>query len=1207
MTDIADSGRQQAAPQMRARPTPASALRRYGLAAGSVAAATLLMFALYYVVGLARGSVPFIFYFGAVILSARYAGRGPTLLTILLSALAADYFFIPPFNSFSPNAESVIQVGVFALVSLFIAHVTSRSVRSEAAAQKSGEELATTLRSIGDAVITTDDAGRVTFMNPVAERVTGWTGAEARGRDLMEVFRIVGEGTREPVENPATRVLREGAVVGLANHTVVVARDGRETPIDDSAAPIRDRAGKVVGVVLVFHDVTERRQAEANIRKSEERLRAVAETAADAIITIDEQSRILYVNPAAGRIFGHAPADILGHNLTMLMPDYLRRAHEAGLGRYVGTGQRHISWEGVELPGLHRDGHEISLEVSFAEFVEDGRRFFTGIARDITERRRAEEAITKLAAIVESSQDAVIGKTLEGTITSWNAAAERLYGYTSAEAVGRHISMAAPPERRDEIDEILSRIRNGAKVEHLETVRVRKDGTRFDVSVTVSPIRNSAGVVTGASTIARDITERTRAEESVRASEESYRALADAMPQIVWTARPDGYYDYYNRRWFEYTGMTMEQTEGWGWQPVLHPDDVELCLRTWSNAVVSGHGYEIEYRFRRASDAQYRWHLGRAEPMRDAEGRILKWFGTATDIHDQKQSADRSRFLAEAGAILASSLDYEATLERLARLTVPALADYCLIDIVDEDNVVARVATSHADPSKEKLIERLRAYPPDLSNDTGVPGVLRTGRPSFVADVTEEVLRSVTRDDAHRELLRQMGLKSYMTVPLVARERIVGALTFASTTDRLRYGPEDLPFAGEVASSAALAIDNARLYRASRDANRSKDEFLATLSHELRTPLTPIIGWTHMMRAGRLPEAEATHGLEVVEKNARSLTRLINDLLDMSSIMSGKMSIERAPVDLRQALAEAIETVRPLAEQRGVRLELAATDDADAPAIISGDRTRLVQIFWNLLSNAVKFSGAGARVSVGCRADNGEAWVEVADEGEGIAPDFLPHVFERFRQADGTTTRAHGGLGIGLALVKSLTEAHGGQITAESRGAGRGSRFVVRLPLLRAPDADDEAPTEGAAGARATASPQPSVPKARVLVIEDSRDTLEMLRVVLSTRGYEVVACESAAEALRLAPAMCFDVIVSDIGLPRVDGYELIGRLRQLAHLSATPAVALTGYASTKDAQAALGAGFDMHVAKPVDPATLVGAVERLLKTRPATVSNSES
>ena len=1207
MTDIADSGRQQAAPPTRGRPTPAPALRRYGLAAGSVAAATLLMFALYDVAGLARGSVPFIFFFGAVILSARYGGRAPTLLSIILSALVADFFFLPPFNSLLLSADGVIQVCVFVLVSLFIARVTDRSVRSEAAAQKSGEELATTLRSIGDAVITTDAAGRVTFMNPVAERITGWTTAEARGRDLSEVFCILSEGTREPVESPAVRVLRDGAVVGLANHTVAVARDGRETPIDDSAAPIRDRDGRLVGVVLVFRDISERRRAELALRKSEERLRAVAETAADAIITIDDHSRILYVNRAAERIFGHTAADVLGQSLTMLMPDYLRRAHESGLSKYVETGRRHISWEGVELPGLHRDGHEFSLEVSFAEFVEDGRRFFTGIARDITERKRADEAMTRLAAIVESSHDAVIGKTLEGTITTWNAAAERLYGYTSAEVVGRHISMVAPPERRAEIDEILNRIRSGVKVEQLETVRVRKDGTRFNVSITVSPIRDFAGVVTGASTIARDITERKRAEEAVLASEERYRALADSMPQIVWTARPDGYFDYYNRRWFEYTGMTMEQTEGWGWQPVLHPEDVELCLRTWSNAVVTGRGYEIEYRFRRASDAQYRWHLGRAEPMRDAEGRILKWFGTATDIHDQKQSADRTRFLAEAGALLASSLDYEATLERLARLTVPALADYCLIDMVDEDGAVARVATSHADPSQEELIERLRAYPPDMTDDAGVPHVLRTGRPSFVADVTEEVLRSLTRDEGHRQLLRSLGLKSYMTVPLVARERIVGALTFASTTDRLRYGPEDLPFAGEVASSAALAIDNARLYHASREANRSKDEFLAMLSHELRTPLTPIIGWTHMMRAGRLPEADAAHGLEVVEKNAQSLTRLINDLLDMSSILSGKMNIERAPVDLRGALSEAVETVRPLAERRGVRIELAAADGACARAVVSGDRTRLVQVFWNLLNNAVKFSGAGARVDVGCGSDDGEAWVEVADEGEGIPEDFLPHIFERFRQADGTTTRAHGGLGIGLALVKSLAEAHGGSVTAESGGAGRGSRFVVRFPLLRLPEAGAEPRAEGAAGEPATAGPQPSTPKARVLVVEDSRDTLEMLRVLLSSRGYEVVTCESAVEALRLAPAMCFDIIVSDIGLPQVDGYELIGRLRQLAHLSAVPAVALTGYASTKDASAALGAGFDLHVAKPVDPTTLASAVERLLKERLAAAPKFES
>jgi CheY-like chemotaxis protein len=354
----------------------------------------------------------------------------------------------------------------------------------------------------------------------------------------------------------------------------------------------------------------------------------------------------------------------------------------------------------------------------------------------------------------------------------------------------------------------------------------------------------------------------------------------------------------------------------------------------------------------------------------------------------------------------------------------------------------------------------------------------------------------------------------------------------------------------------------------------------------------------------------------------------------MTSIMSGKMRIERAPVELGRVLSEAVETVRPQADVKGVALELADGDGAAgaATALVSGDRTRLVQVFWNLLSNAVKFSRKGARVRVESRADGAAARVEVVDEGSGIETEFLPRVFDRFSQADGSTTRAHGGLGLGLALVKSFVEAHGGTAEVFSDGPGRGSRFAVMLPLINEPEADGETGRrgEGETWGRgdgeafdkgdaesetfddtSSVSPSPpllfspsprppvspSAPAARrVLLVEDARDTLEMLRVVIGLRGYEAVGCASAEEALSVAPAARFDIIVSDIGLPRIDGYELIRRLRDLPHLRDTPALALTGYAAAKDAEAALAAGFDAHLPKPVEPSALADEIERLLR-----------
>jgi len=392
----------------------------------------------------------------------------------------------------------------------------------------------------------------------------------------------------------------------------------------------------------------------------------------------------------------------------------------------------------------------------------------------------------------------------------------------------------------------------------------------------------------------------------------------------------------------------------------------------------------------------------------------------------------------------------------------------------------------------------------------------------------------------------------------------------------------------------ALAIDNARLFeeeRAARKeaeaANRAKDEFLTTLSHELRTPLTPVIGWVHMVRTGMLPPKEIDHGLAVIEKNAHALKRLINDLLDMTAILSGKMRMEELPVHLTRVISEAIETARPFAESRDVHIELTFRDWHDE--IVTGDSTRLGQIFGNLLHNAIKFSSAGGQVRVTCATEDDEVLLNFEDTGSGITPEFLPRVFEKFVQADGSKTRAHGGLGLGLALVKSFTEAHHGTIEAHSAGIGQGSCFTVRLPRrkrtgltgpLQMPAPDSLTKPEGA----------------HILVVEDDEDTLELLQSTFKTKGFRVTTCQSAQEALEIAPANSIDLILSDIGMPHMDGFEMMKALRQLPNMTDVPAIALSGYVSQKDTRMALDAGFNAHISKPVEPAELLSTIARLLE-----------
>jgi signal transduction histidine kinase/ActR/RegA family two-component response regulator len=478
-----------------------------------------------------------------------------------------------------------------------------------------------------------------------------------------------------------------------------------------------------------------------------------------------------------------------------------------------------------------------------------------------------------------------------------------------------------------------------------------------------------------------------------------------------------------------------------------------------------------------------------------------------------------------------------------------------------------------------------------LELNVGIRVPLGAGFAGRVAAQKQPIAIDELQDtDTHTPFLRERGVRSLLGVPLLIEGRVLGVIHVGRRAFR-PFSDDDTRLLELVAFRIALAIDNARLFeeeraarREAEAASRAKDEFLTTISHELRTPLTPIIGWVHMIRNGLLAQKESIHGLEVIEKNSHALKRLINDLLDMSAILSGKMRMEQKSVSLESAVHEAVEMVRPSADTQGVRVEVVA--DTSNGALVTGDRTRLVQAFSNLLDNAIKFSPAGALVKIGCKLSGNTATVSVEDQGCGINVDFLPFVFERFRQEDGSKTRAHGGLGLGLALVKSFVEAHHGTVRAESAGAGLGSRFIITLPCTEFVAADAAAST-GAHG-----QPAP----VHLMIIEDDPDTLEMLRATLELRGYRVTACESADETLRLAPANSIDLIISDIGMPGMDGFEMIRRLRELENYETVPAIALSGYASRKDIQAALAAGFDAHMSKPVDPRELLKLIKKFVK-----------
>jgi PAS domain S-box-containing protein len=596
-------------------------------------------------------------------------------------------------------------------------------------------------------------------------------------------------------------------------------------------------------------------------------------------------------------------------------------------------------------------------------------------------------------------------------------------------------------------------------------------------------------------------------------------------------------------------------------------------------------------------------------PIRDEGDRIVGVVLVFRDVTREKRDRVRNEFLSRAGEALVSSLEYEATLATVARLAVPALADWCAVDLVAEGLAAFRqVAVAHVDPSKVRFARELgERYPPDPNAPTGVPAVIRTGKSELYAEIPEELIEASAKDAEHLRLIRDLRLVSAMVVPLRSRGRTFGAMTFIYAESGRRYTHDDLAFGEDFARRAAMAIENAVALKEAEEArgkerwlrsdaelaNRSKDDFLASVSHELRTPLNAILGWTVTLR-GRKPPEDIERALVIIERNARTQAKLIDDVLDVSRIISGKLALNLGPTNVAEAVAAAIETVTPAAEAKQIAVN---SDVADDSLTITADADRMQQIVSNLLSNAVKFTPKDGQVSVRVYREGSDVRICVSDTGEGIRREVLPVIFEPFRQADASTTRRHGGLGLGLAIVKQLVSAHGGSVRAKSDGQGQGATFVVQLPARSAVPAITRA-------ARSTATIEatnavkngPRIDGLRLLVIDDEHDALALLGEVLREHGAEVHGVASAAEAMEKFAAVRPDVIVSDIGMPELDGYAFIRKIRALPPDAGgrTPAVALTAYARSEDAQRAFAAGYQMHVTKPVEPAQLATVVANL-------------
>ncbi len=975
------------------------------------------------------------------------------------------------------------------------------------------------------------------------------------------------------------------------------------------------------------------------------KLRDILDTAYDAFVAIDAASVVTDWNRQAEATFGWTRAEALGRPLAaLILPARFRAAHESGIAHFFATGVGPVLGRRIELPAVHKSGVEIPIELTVSAIKREDGTTFAAFLHDISDRRRAERnmavqlGVTRITAELSSVEVAlertlhllcrdlgwafgaiwtVEGDTLH-CVQAWHDGSEELLAFEKTSRSARFGKGGTLPGRvwASGAPSWIAAFQDDTSLP-----RASAAASAGLFSAAAFPIWNSdefVGVIELFSAQVEEPDEallammadvgarlgmfvhRSKAEAQVRLTDERERLLAEMEFRTVFdlTATGAAQIEAHSRRFLrvnpkfcEMLGYAASELTGLSLVDVTHADDRAEVGRSLRD-LVEGRCQNLtqEHRFLR-KDGTSGWAILSATMVRDAARGAHRVITIHQDVTERRLGEERQRFLAEAASVL-GSLDYQTNLTNLTHLVVPGLADWCAIDVVDETGKLKRLAIAHVDPAKVHWARELHErYPAHQDATFGLPQVIRTGRPELYAEISDELLQASAVDAEHLEIMRAIGLRSGMIVPLAFRDRVLGALSMVSDESGRRFTPSDLEFAIELGRRAGMAIENARLYRESVATNRMKDEFLATLSHELRTPLNSIVGWTELIRNKEIEPEEVDEAIEVIFRNAHSQVQLITDLLDVSRIITGKLHIDPVSVDVWTVVTEAVSSVKLAAKAKGLTL----VQDGEAFALtIEGDRDRLRQVVWNLLTNAIRFTPRGGVVTVRARRLDAQVEIAVIDDGEGIDPGFLPHVFERFRQEDSSVTRRHGGLGLGLAIVRHIVELHGGTVAAASAGHGKGASFVVTLPHWCTPLAEPP-PLAPTAKHLAPAAIE-AFTGLQILVVDDDRDSRLMLRRILQNQGASVLEAASAEAALELLHAHHFDLMVSDIGMPDMDGYELIRRIRAdpSPAVAQVAAIALTAYARDEERRAALRAGFQEHVPKPLKSEVLIEKIRAL-------------
>jgi PAS domain S-box-containing protein len=882
-----------------------------------------------------------------------------------------------------------------------------------------------------------------------------------------------------------------------------------------------------------------------------------------AIVITDRLGNIFYVNPAFEKLTGYSAAEAAGQNLRILKSGRQDAAFYKDLWATITAGR---TWHG-EMINRRQDGSLYTEEMTITPVLDPAGEIvhYIAVKQDVTERRAAEAAHRFLAAIVDSTDDSVIGATLDGTITSWNAGAEALYGYRREEALGKPVYALLSPVEGEEVARLVERLRKGERISQRETVRTRKDGTRVEVAVKIFPIWDASGNIVGGASVARDITEHKRIFRALAESEDRFRLMADGCPAIIWVSDAEGGVRFANRACCEYFQVSFKQLQGANWQPLLHPDDAPSYTCAFHDAIRRGSPFRAEARVRRG-DGVWRWISSYAEPRLSADGELLGHVGLTLDITERKEADE---------AVRASEEKFRQLAENIREVfwLMNGTGDQVLYVSPAYEEVYGR--------SREEVYRNPLAWMEAIEPED------------------QEHILEVFRKRMHGEFSpAEFRIRTPRGELKWIRDKVSPVLDQDGRVYRIAGISEDITERKQASAALLLAKE------AAEAANLAKSQFLANMSHEIRTPMNGIIGMAGLLLDTELTPEQREYA-EIVRSSGEALLAIINDILDFSKIEARKLELEVFDFDLPSVLETAAQLLLPDARRKG--LDLTCSILPGVPLRLRGDSARLRQVLLNLGGNAVKFTPAGSvRFHVSLEGDERSSAMlrfSVEDTGIGIPADRQTDIFSAFTQADGSTTRKYGGTGLGLAISKQLVNLLGGQIGVESE-PGKGSRFWFTALFEKdsGPAVDVRALAAAVLQDDTRQGCAPPNSAGRILVVDDTISSQQVAISILNKLGCRADAVATGKEALDSLRTVPYDLVLMDCQMPEMNGYEATARVRSWqsgVRNPQIPIIALTAFAMPGDREKCLAAGMNDYLSKPIEPEKLAAIIGKWLAPPP--------